>query len=348
MEVTFETEKSDYAVYILWFCFYKNIKWRIVISSLIAFYVGADVSVKSFTGSWSSFLITSLITWFLIFFGGACLPYFTHIIRFNRRSKNLNFPVKATIRAYSEGLSVENAQGNYFVKWKEIKQLQTSPKYIYIKSLQSSFLIPKKYFVSAAASSALFNKINKGFRSHRFFYPKPNYAWGLLCLVPLIGFFNGIVMIVKGISKYKDIKYTVIGIGGVLLTIGLYGSLFYQMKFGTAFDSADKEMAVDNLNTLVKSIEFYKLQNNHYPDSLQEVNEGGLAVISDNMDKSDMFSFKNVKLYNYKKVGNKYILFSSGFDGIPYTKDDVYPTINVSDTSKFGLLKPTYIRYGSH
>ena len=40
-----------------------------------------------------------------------------------------------------------------------------------------------------------------------------------------------------------------------------------------------------------------------------------------------------------KKVGDKYALFSSGEDGIPNTKDDLFPQLPTRDTSRFGLLQ---------
>jgi hypothetical protein len=44
--------------------------------------------------------------------------------------------------------------------------------------------------------------------------------------------------------------------------------------------------------------------------------------------------------YNYQRMGEKYILFSSGEDGIPYTKDDFFPKILITDSSKIGLIRP--------
>jgi hypothetical protein len=43
--------------------------------------------------------------------------------------------------------------------------------------------------------------------------------------------------------------------------------------------------------------------------------------------------------YNYQKIGDKYLLFSSGQDGIPNTKDDLFPQITITDNSKIGLIQ---------
>ena len=50
-------------------------------------------------------------------------------------------------------------------------------------------------------------------------------------------------------------------------------------------------------------------------------------------------NIKGNPYYNYEKVGDKYILYSSGQDGIPETKDDLYPQITINDSSNIGLIK---------
>jgi len=47
---------------------------------------------------------------------------------------------------------------------------------------------------------------------------------------------------------------------------------------------------------------------------------------------------KGDSYYNYKKIGDRYLLFSSGQDGIPNTKDDLFPQIKITDSSKIGLI----------
>jgi hypothetical protein len=91
------------------------------------------------------------------------------------------------------------------------------------------------------------------------------------------------------------------------------------------------------LNKLVKYVEFYKLQHGEYPESLQQLlNDDKMAPIN---DAAQGMSIKRDSYYNYKRVGGKYVLFSSGQDGIAGTKDDLFPQIMISDSSKIGLIK---------
>jgi len=162
---------------------------------------------------------------------------------------------------------------------------------------------------------------------------KPPYLFGLLCLIPLIGAFVGIAILLYGIIKYKDKWFILIGIFGIIFTVFVYGSLFYMSKHTGVFKKGVDEMSMNNMNALVRDVEFYKLQIGEYPDSLQEIENMDIFKKIYDPTQTD----KKNDTYNYKKMGNYYTIFSSGEDGIPYTKDDIYPDIVVLDTSKIGF-----------
>jgi len=161
---------------------------------------------------------------------------------------------------------------------------------------------------------------------------KPPYLLGLLGIIPLVGALVGFVLILYGLIKYKDKWLVLIGAGGILFTVAIYGSMFYTMgPDSKAFKQGFAKIDSIQLNSLVKEIEFYKIQNGSYPDSLQQLNtKDSFTGISD-----PLLSRKKNSTYNYHKIGNKYTLFSSGVDEIPNTADDIYPTI---DTTHTGLI----------
>ena len=95
------------------------------------------------------------------------------------------------------------------------------------------------------------------------------------------------------------------------------------------------------LNTLMKDIEFYKIKNGAYPDSLEQISKDDPMAWIDDPLQSGFGNSENIK-FNYQKVGNHYYLFSSGIDGIPNTKDDIYPQVAPTDSAKFGLIRKSY------
>jgi hypothetical protein len=167
--------------------------------------------------------------------------------------------------------------------------------------------------------------------------PKPPYLLGLLCIIPLIGAFVGLGLLLYGLIKYKDKWLTIIGVSGIVWTIIIYSTLFYSMKHASIFKQGFADISQMQLNSLIKNIEFYKLQHGQYPDSLEQLlDDDKLAPITDAIQLNQQ---RQNDKYNYEKIGDKYLLFSSGQDGIPNTKDDLFPQVAVSDSSKIGLIK---------
>lgn len=166
---------------------------------------------------------------------------------------------------------------------------------------------------------------------------KPPYLLGLLCLVPLVGAFVGLGLLLYGLIKYKDKWLSIIGAFGILFTVGIYGSLFYYSKNGDSFKEGFEELSQMQLNSLVKDIEFYNLEHGYYPDDIKLLlQEDKLAHISDPLQS--LQKRENI-FYTYKKLGDKYTVYSRGQDGIPNTKDDLFPKIIMRDSSKIGLIK---------
>jgi hypothetical protein len=167
---------------------------------------------------------------------------------------------------------------------------------------------------------------------------RPPYLLGFLCLIPLVGAFVGLGLPLYGIIKYKDKWLSIIGAAGIMFTILVYGSLFYASTHATIFKQGFASISQMQLNSLVKNVEFYKIQHSQYPDSLQQLlNDDQTALIADAIQLNQ---HRKIIYYHYEKVGEKYKLFSSGPDGIPNTKDDLFPQITISDSSKIGLIKP--------
>jgi hypothetical protein len=166
--------------------------------------------------------------------------------------------------------------------------------------------------------------------------PKPPYLLGLLCLIPLIGAFVGIGILLFGLFKYKDKWFSIIGASGILWTIIIYSTFFFAGTHASVFKKGFEEISQMQLNSLVKNVEFYKLVHGQYPDSLKQLlDDDKLAPINDAVQGMNT---KQNSYYNYEKVGEKYILFSSGQDGIPNTKDDLFPQITITDSTKIGLI----------
>lgn len=228
-------------------------------------------------------------------------------------------------------------------KWNEIKSVGTLKNYIYIlRRDKKIFPIPKHFFPSEKEVGdfldAIQTKINGVQRVQTITQQnKPPYWIGLFCIIPLIGAIIGLIILIQGITKYKNKLFSAIGASGILFTIIIYFSLFYVTKHTYEFKQGFTELSQMELNSLLKNIEFYKIQHGQYPDSLQQLSGDDKTVMI--FDAIQINQGRKATLYNYQKIGNKYLLFSSGNDGVPNTKDDLFPQIPISDSSKIGLIK---------
>jgi hypothetical protein len=75
----------------------------------------------------------------------------------------------------------------------------------------------------------------------------------------LVGTFVGLGLLLYGLIKYKDKWLSIIGAIGILFTVLVYGSLFYDMKNASIFKKGFVDISEMQLNSLAKNIEFYKL-----------------------------------------------------------------------------------------
>jgi hypothetical protein len=169
------------------------------------------------------------------------------------------------------------------------------------------------------------------------------YVLGGFSFMPLCGVPFGIITILWGLLSWKRGGKILVLLGtlGISLTIAIYGSLFYFgfIQRGGIYDSLRVRLAESSLINLVKSIEFYKLQNGIYPVSLDE-----LAKSQKKSDEPIFIMDPTIVgprvqgrefYYEVTKDGSSYYLLGVGIDGIPFTSDDILPKIDNKNT---GLL----------
>lgn len=169
------------------------------------------------------------------------------------------------------------------------------------------------------------------------------YVVGGLSYIPLVGVIFGVSSIIWGLTTKRagGKKLSWIGLGGIVFTIVLYGSLAYfgSMKDGP-WGSLRKRMAVDGVSSLIQSIEYYKVRHGSYPESLESLGaglpRGSLFMVVDPMaaDREG-----NQRLFYYELVDEgHYHLFGVGYDGAPYTNDDILPDADLIGAGGVGLM----------
>ena len=164
------------------------------------------------------------------------------------------------------------------------------------------------------------------------------YGRGFLGLIPLIGAFVGIGLVLLGVFKYRSKTLVLIGIATMIPTVLIYGSMYFY----TISASGKNNLAAfckPEMDQLVKNIEFYKKEYKVYPDSLKQLEKDQkfLFIVDPIQSATDNKYGIN---YIYKNEGIRYVLFSMGVDGIPYTEDDIFPSSKYFDSTITGLIRP--------
>ena len=168
---------------------------------------------------------------------------------------------------------------------------------------------------------------------------KPPYLLGLLCLIPMIGAFAGLAMILLGAIRYKDKWLIIIGSTGVAWTIGFYSWMFYFTFHSPLVQKSFSVLTLYEINCVARDIELYKVKTGAYPDSLKQLLKFDKSLSIYETQRALTLN-DTVTYFQYHKIGDKYTLFSVGPDAKPNTGDDLYPTVFDSAADKFGLVKP--------
>lgn len=167
---------------------------------------------------------------------------------------------------------------------------------------------------------------------------RPPYWVSILCLIPALGAVVAVGMMIFGVIKFKNLKIILLGFVGLIPTFAFYGFLMH-FKYTEQGTKGDILISQEELQILVSTIENYKIKNGNYPDSLET-----LGKLDHSLNIYDPFRFRKSEdngnlLFMYKRVGEKYTIFSIGPDETPNTKDDIYPLSGANGRSMPGFEK---------
>lgn len=152
---------------------------------------------------------------------------------------------------------------------------------------------------------------------------------GFFFFIPLFGFLTGVVAVVLGMlgirqvnkgnyrGKRLAITGIVLGIVGMLLTVGMYGFLIYSAMWQKTGPFAEMKPKLDqNLLTITAgALEHYKQRFQEYPSNLEDLKNAGYMIY-----ETDAYG----KEFHYAAVGSSYELRGIGADGLYGTADDTF------------------------
>jgi hypothetical protein len=166
-----------------------------------------------------------------------------------------------------------------------------------------------------------------------------------ISFIPLIGIFTGIICIVIAVvgGKSNSKLLGILGFAGIMLSVVLYGSIFYSMFKDDGIAKRFEPHAISTMTSLVRHIEYYKLQNGAYPESMEAIRknlkEGEMVFTFDVSGPINIGEQQRDFYYEVINSGDNYLLFGVGSDSIPFTEDDIFPLIDSEKDKNTGWLR---------
>ena len=170
------------------------------------------------------------------------------------------------------------------------------------------------------------------------------FVVGGMSFIPGFGVLFGLIAIVWGLvtKKTGGKKLALIGATGIAFGALLYAAFYYfaVVQRGGIYDDLRAKLAETTITSVVQAIEFYKVQNGRYPESLDVLRKSlpeSTAMIV--FDPTDARTSGQARYYYYELIdADHYYLLGVGTDGRPFTQDDLLPKIDVGAQSKVGLV----------
>jgi hypothetical protein len=335
MQVEFQVTQKQYNSFLKFYFFKRNIVTRLILLIVLSVWIGGTSSERGHSFISSVFLIRSSITAIVLFLIFALIPYIIARVNLTKALKTNLLTKTKTIFTNDDGIAITTDNENAFWNWETLNKAEIVNGYLFVSLFTNKFyLIPLSFFSTNNEAINFLGVIKNGIQKVRgkskLRKIRNLYYWGLVGFIPNFGVIAGIILIIKGF-QYNKVKLMLVGVADILFTV-----FFWIIVFPLLNPDGFKDISQMQLNSLVKNVEFYKLQHGQYPDSLQQLlKDDQLAPINDAIQSDN---HRQNTYYHYEKIRDKYLLFSSGKDGIPNTKDDLFPQVNI-DSSKIGLLK---------
>jgi len=149
------------------------------------------------------------------------------------------------------------------------------------------------------------------------------YAISIWCLIPFFGIIVAIILIFYAIFSLRSKTFLAVILLEIVMNISITYYMEHEMDRKIIYSSP--ELVSNDLDNVVEKLELYKTRKGGFPESLQQLQKEFPTInIGDTLIWSTISKVK-FGYYYYQRKGGKLILFSTGWDRIPFTEDDIYP-----------------------
>jgi len=146
------------------------------------------------------------------------------------------------------------------------------------------------------------------------------WVFGGLSFIPLIGVLFGIIAIIIGVAK-KSKGPALLGLCGILVTVVLYGGLYYFgfVQKGSVYDDLRTQLVSQLMSNNAGQISLYKDKNSKLPAKLSDLGTPSPTNLLYLVDP-----WGTAFVYEVNADGTTFKLTSAGPDKALGTEDDIY------------------------
>lgn len=160
-------------------------------------------------------------------------------------------------------------------------------------------------------------------------------AWPLFLVaacsfIPALGFVFGAIAVSWGLisERRRAMLAVIMGGTGALLNIAAVFLVAWQLDRSDIYDQARIDATWLDLARLVDALEGYHDRTGSYPRTLQALVANPMQLRLVNIhDQAGGILSRRLYQYHLADSGNTYDVFSAGPDGVPWTTDDIRPTL---------------------
>lgn len=343
MKNEFENTANDYKK------FYRQYLWKLILSRIVIMLAVSFLLSYSYFNAQYSYWVIVLVA-FGVFGSLISVSYFLPLLILlqkikTRKAKGEINGVKKMLLT-DEGILFYSEDQNELCQWNSMVESGIVRDFVFLKLLSKKVVVIPKYIFENELELSNFlgdvnAKISLNYKSGKGIQKKTPvilYFLGLLSIIPFIGVIMGFVLIGLGTFRFKDKWLKIVGVLGLAICTCFTYSVSQKMNNISKVGEL-KSLAQVDMNALMRNLEIYKLHNGSYPEDLNQLQKSNaLALIYDPIQSYGEENDEIEDEFNYQKVGEKYKLFSSGFDGKPNTSDDVYPTLDQNPMLRYGRI----------
>jgi len=244
MEITVEVSGEEYKIFIKNYYLKRNWTKRIATIAIIS--LGLSVlGILKITNGWSLLMELFAAVFIILMILFFLIPFGVSHFRSAREIKNtVDESIKWHYKIEDKGITIDKGQISKFLPWRKLDRVITVYDFIVFSTIGKQ-IFPLPLSALKGDESAQLLALVSGYQKkpgNKTPSPITAYAVGLLCFIPFLGGAVGLVLIILGITRYKNKILIAIGTVGLIITGYVLNDVIQTSNQSSAYGKIDTQI----------------------------------------------------------------------------------------------------------